>query len=126
MAVLFLSENGREISKSVGEYALPVYVAGVLLDLSLLLQADPCAWIFWAGCRCCFYCLLQCCVLPQPICLVGTVIYGMFRKPVVMERPLWVFYTVLHLQGMLCIPGYIRPRSSLLEQRKLEIFLGRI
>jgi hypothetical protein len=50
----------------------------------------------------------------------------MFRKPVVMERPLWVFYTVLHLQGMLCIPGYIRPRSSLLEQRKLEIFLGRI
>ena len=110
--------------KSVeGESTLPVYVAGVLLDLSLLLQADPCAWIFWAGCWCCFYCQLQCCVLPQQICLVGTVRYGMFRKPVIMEKPLWIFDTVLHLQGMLCVPCDIRPGSSLLEQRKLVIFL---
>jgi hypothetical protein len=54
----------------------------------------------------------------------GTVRYSMFHKPVVMEKSLWVFYTLLHLQGMLCIPGDIRPRSSLLEQRKLEIFLN--
>jgi hypothetical protein len=47
----------------------------------------------------------------------------MFCKPEVMENPLWVFDTVLHLQGMLCIPDNIRPRSSLLEQKKLEIFL---
>jgi len=79
-----------------GESALPVYVAGVLLDLSLLLQADQCAWIFWAGCWC-MYCQFQCCVLAQPVCLVGTVRYGTFRKPVIMEKQLWVFFTVLHL-----------------------------
>jgi len=106
-----------------GKFSLPVYVAGVLFDLSLLLQADPCAWIFWAGCWCCLYCQLQCCVLPQPVCVVGTVRHGMFRKHVVMEKPLWVFYTVLHLQGMLCIPGDIRSGSSVLEQRNLEIFV---
>jgi hypothetical protein len=55
--------------------------------------------------------------------LAGTVRYGMFCKPVVLEKPLWVFYTVLCFQGMLCIPCDIRPGSSLLEQRKLEIFL---
>jgi hypothetical protein len=90
--------------------------------ISLLLQADPCAWIFWAGCWCCD-CQHQCCVLPQPICLVGTVRYGGFHKPVVMEKPLWVLHTVQHLQGMLCILDDIRSGLSLLEQRKPEIFL---
>ena len=70
-----------------GESALPVYVAGVLLDLLLLLEADPCDWIFWAGCWCCLYCQLQCCVLPQPFRYLSLSFLHAFHRSHLISTP---------------------------------------